>query len=48
MNIYSKKAQDIIYKELQFAEERGFIKVHEYRNFTDFCIIPLIKRFQKL
>ena len=46
MKIYSEEAQKIIYGELSKADGK-FTTIHEYRNLTDFCIIPLIRRLHK-
>jgi len=46
MKIYSEEAQKIIYSELSKADGK-FTTIHEYRNLTDFCIIPLIRRLHK-
>lgn len=41
--LYSKEIERIAFNELQRAEESGFVKINEYRNFFDYCIIPFIR-----
>jgi len=47
-NIYSKEAEKEIKDTLLFAEEHSRIKVNEWRNFIDYDLIPLIKKFQQI
>lgn len=42
--LYSKETEKEIYQVLQLAEEHGRVKVHEYRNFTDYDIIPMVRK----
>lgn len=38
---------ECIQKELRFAEERGWIKVFERKNFVELCLIPLTKKLKE-
>lgn len=42
--LYTKKTQDIIYTALVEADKSHRAKINEYRNFTDYDIIPLVKK----
>lgn len=45
--VYSKKAEEKIKETLQFAEKHSRVQIHEWRNFIDYDLIPLIKYFVK-
>lgn len=46
IDVYSKEAEEIIKETLKFSESHSRIQVHEWRNFIDYDLIPLIKKFQ--
>ena len=46
--IYTKEAEKMIKDALILAEIKGRIKVHEWRNFVDYDIIPLVKTLHEL
>ena len=46
-DLYSEETEKEIKEALIFAEKHGRVKINEWRNFIDYDIIPLIKKFRK-
>jgi len=46
INVYSKEAEELIKETLRFSESHSRVRIHEWKNFIDYDLIPLIKKFQ--
>jgi hypothetical protein len=41
--LYTRETFNELMRELEFADGKT-VKIYEYRNFTDFTLIPIIKK----
>ena len=45
--IYSKETEKELQVELAFAVKKGWITIHEWRNYIDLSVIPLIRKHKE-